>query len=157
MEFEQGRSEKAAQLHLLQNQDEWRGIRRTGHERKGGDRWDARGEGGVWCRCHTTPRVSLFTPYKVAKGPEPRLAMTYQRYTYGVTESGRKFEICDDWTVPDRRHLVLEEPWVGRTIFLERSRLNNTKTLKREDFRMLLSKEAQKGRTAWADVEDDES
>ena len=91
MDFEQGRSEKAAQLHLLDNQREWRNIRRTGHEKKGGDRWHARGEDGVWCRSHTTPRVSLFTPYKIAKGLESKLAMAYQRYTYGVTESGKTF------------------------------------------------------------------
>ena len=154
LEFEQGRSEKAAQLHLLQNQEEWRNIRKTGQEKKGGDRWQVRGEDGIWCRSHTTPRVSLFTPYKVARGPESRLAMTYQRYTYGVTESARKFEMCDDWTVPDRRYLVLEEPWIGHTIFHERSRAKDKKILEKGDFRALMSKEARRGRTAWSDIED---
>ena len=43
------------------------------------------------------------------------------RFTYGVTESGRCFEFHDDWTLPGRKHMLMEEPWVGFTIFVERS------------------------------------
>ena len=156
MEFQQGRSEKAAHLHLLEAKNEWTKLKKTGSERKGGDRWRDRGRDGVWCRSHTTPRLSLFTPYKVARGPEAKTAMNFQRYTYGVTEHGDRFEICDDWTVPDRRHLMLAKPWVGHTIFIERSRIVGNERLSKEDFRKLVNEEARHERVAWADLEDDD-
>ena len=146
----------AAQLHMLRAKDEWTQIRKTGHELRGGDRWGSRGEDGVWRREHTTPRVSLFTPYKVAKGPGAKVAMAHQRITYGVTKSGKKFEMTDDWTLPDRQHLVLAEPWVGHTIFVERPKKSATGRMAGPNFGGTLEKEGRPRRPAWADVYDDE-
>ena len=69
MEYKSGRSGKAAQLHSLETREArelWESIMKTGHELRGGDRWIMKGECGVWCRAHTTPRLAKFTPYKVA-------------------------------------------------------------------------------------------
>ena len=46
--------------------------------------------------------------------------MHQTRFTSGVTASGRSFEFHDDWTKPERSHLVLDEAWVGYTVFAER-------------------------------------
>ena len=121
MIFETGRAAKAAKLHSIvfnknpndsaasqeslksignammsigrQNpKDSWNNIRTLGNKLRGGDRWKSRGEKGVWHRMHVTPRISLFTPYKDAKGPESNIAMQSSRFTCGVTESGRTFE-----------------------------------------------------------------
>jgi hypothetical protein len=124
MDFPEGRSNKAAQLHSIQdpvNKKDWSELRKTGHEKRGGDDWISRGQNGTWHRQHSTPRVSLFTPYKVAKGPKARVPLSHVRFTYGTTESGKTFEFHDDWTLPSRKHYVLEEPWVGYSIFTERS------------------------------------
>ena len=123
MKFEEGRSSKAAKLHSVgvrKAKTLWSIIKNTGHARRGGDNWRKRGEGGVWHRDHTTPRLSLFTPYKVARGPPGKKSLNHVRFTYGVTERGRCFEFHDDWTLPERRHKLMEEPWVGFTVFAER-------------------------------------
>lgn len=56
----------------------------------------------------------------MAKGPAKDVALYESRFTCGVTSTGKIFEVYDDWTRPDRRHLVLEEPWLGYTVFVER-------------------------------------
>ena len=151
MVFETGRAAKAAKLHSLQaggdynkcsaemynptnsvdramcsigksgGKGSWSAIRRVGNDLRGGDRWKSRGDKGVWHRWHLTPRVSLFTPYKVAKGPTPNMSLQASRFTCGVTESGQAFEFVDDWTRPDNRHRTLSEPWIGFTIFTEKA------------------------------------
>ena len=45
--------------------------------------------------------------------------MQSSRFTCGVTEGGRTFEFFDNWTQPDNRHKVLDEPWIGFTVFHE--------------------------------------
>ena len=144
MSFEGGRAEKAANLHsmrvkldadvgsdgaidkllssihLVDGQRAWKDIRAAANDERGGDRWKSRGSGGTWHRWHTTPRLALFTPYKVAKGPSKDISMNHQRFTCGVTKSGKSFEFFDDWTRPDSSHRTLEEPWIGYTVFLER-------------------------------------
>ena len=42
-------------------------------------------------------------------------------FTYGITAEVRSFEFHDDWTKPERAHMALDEPWVGYTVFTERS------------------------------------
>ena len=123
MEFVDGRSIKAAKLHSIEVGDaktEWDNLRKTGHDKRGGDAWISRGKDGIWHRQHTTPRRSLFTPYKVSKGPRSGISLNHIRFTRGVTESGKSFEFHDDWTLPETRHKVLEEPWLGYTVFAER-------------------------------------
>ena len=158
MIFAEGRSNKAAQLHSLSRelaQKNWRYIKNTGHERRGGDQWVCRGGQGIWHREHSTPRLSLFTPYKVAKGPSGKTALHQKRFTCGVTESGKSFEFHDDWSLPQRRHMVMEEPWVGYTIFTDRS----VSLGQAQEYRTSILKERQvllnAGRGAWADMDSD--
>ena len=150
MSFESGRAAKAAALHAVSfakgthttrddhsctiarctNSDvddpfggdlsSWQAVRAAANDQRGGDRWRSRGAEGVWHRWHTSPRTSLFTPYKVAKGPASSISLKRLRFTYGVTAKGRCFEFHDDWTKPERAHMVLDEPWTGYTIFTER-------------------------------------
>lgn len=126
MSFEKGRAAKAAQLHAVSDRVEskpeiaWKVIQDKANDQKGGDRWKTRGIEGTWHRLHVTPRKSLFTPYKVAKGPGQGLKLTQTRFTRGITQSGQAFEFHDDWTVPMNSHRVMEESWVGSTVFVER-------------------------------------
>ena len=138
MNFETGRAAKAAALHSMtvapthNNNDcndndydtgsfaDWQSVRRAANDQRGGDRWKSRGVDGIWHRWHTSPRVSLFTPYRVAKGPASSIGLHQHRFTYGVTSAGRTFEFHDDWTKPERAHMVLDEPWLGYTVFTER-------------------------------------
>ena len=99
----------------------WQAVRVAANDQRGGDRWKSREAEGIWHRWHTSPRTSLFTPYRVAKGPASSVSLKRLRFTYGVTAKGRSFEFHDDWTKPERAHMVLDEPWVGYTIFIERS------------------------------------
>ena len=151
MSFESGRAAKAAALHAVsaamaphkkrgdysctiarctdgdaveaQERDLscWHAVRRAANDQRGGDRWKSRGVEGIWHRWHTSPRTSFFTPYKVAKGPASSVSLKRLRFTYGITAEGRSFEFHDDWTKPERAHMVLDEPWVGYTVFTERS------------------------------------
>ena len=158
MGFPEGRSGKAAQLHSIEIHEavkNWNELRKTGHEKRGGDDWISRGDKGCWHRRHCTPRVSLFTPYKVARGPASRIPLSHVRFTRGVTESGQAFEFHDDWTVPEQKHRVLEEPWVGYTIFTEMSASLWAQTCARWPFRGVLGQDIQKlldKRCAWADL-----
>ena len=140
--YKEGRADKAAKLHSLRSKDQggaraqeeeitramssldgagdtWNDIRRVGNDVRGGDRWKSRGHEGTWHRWHVTPRRSMFTPYRVSKGPGKEVALRSSRFTCGVTQSGKKFEVYDDWTRPDRRHMLLDEPWMGYTVFTE--------------------------------------
>ena len=87
-------------------------------DRRGGDFWKSRGEGGVWHRIHAKPRRSLFTPFKVAKGPSSHEKLSGTRFTKGVAQSGQKFEFHDRWTKRENSHRILDEPWIGCTTFI---------------------------------------
>ena len=114
-----------------------------------GDRWKSKGDNGVWHRWHVTPRLSLFTPYRVAKGPAPGTSLQPHRFTCGVTQSGRSFEFHDDWTKESNHHRHLEEPWVGFTVFSERSG-DNVKVLEQCDGHSATMQRGFQGR--WADA-----
>ena len=175
MSFETGRAEKAAKLHTinykvangnrvednfervmnsvdrLSGGEAWKNIRKAGNDLRGGGRWKTRGKKGVWHRWHVTPRISLFTPYRVAKGPGKGTALSSSRFTCGVTASGESFEFFDDWTTLANRHRVLTESWVGYTIFKERSVSNLEVQLDRP------SKHCTTSTKCWADcMSDDE-
>ena len=68
LEFRSGRSEKAVGLHNLEG-------KRTG------DSWDSRGCSGKWVRKHGSWRSTLFTPYKVTKGPGGEAELAVWRKT----------------------------------------------------------------------------
>ena len=118
-----GRSEKAAGLHLLDESSspEWNSIRSQFKHKWGGDRWLCRGYKGVWQRFHSTSRNSLFTLFKVAKGFNAGVDIQLLRFTKGITKSGQKFEFRDRWRQPERAHPILDELWIGYTVFAETS------------------------------------
>ena len=118
MSFELGRAAKAAALHAIsaamgthttrgeysctiarctdgdtveacsEDLSSWQAVGRAANDHRGGDRWKSRGVDGVWHRWHTSPRLSLFTPYKVAKGPASGVSLKRLRFTYGITADG---------------------------------------------------------------------
>jgi hypothetical protein len=130
MRYQGGRAGKAAQLHQLGTADKdgrtgmqlWEAMSDRFIDQKGGDHWKSRGEEGVWQRVHTKPRKSLFTPFKVAKGPKKSESLNIKRFTKGVTQSGREFEFHDDWQRSDNAHRMLEEKWIGCTTFVVKGR-----------------------------------
>ena len=143
MTFSDGRASKAAQLHLVQVVDPKELREQIKHpvdhyqglalwdimgdrlvDRRGGDFWKARGEGGVWNRIHTKPSRTLFTPYKVAKGQTNNEKLNNIRFTKGVTQSGREFEFHDDWQKSENSHRILDEQWVGCTTFISVDKSN---------------------------------
>ena len=142
MKYVEGRASKAAQLHLVQDVEEtvaepsdkendggdgialWDCMGDRFIDKRGGDFWKSRGECGVWHRIHAKPRRSLFTPYKVAKGPSSSDSLNGVRFTKGVTQSGHKFEFHDSWQKPDNSHRILDEPWIGCTTFIREDQIS---------------------------------
>ena len=94
MEYSQGRAAKAAQLHTVEDVIEeepeklWNVMQDWANDQQGGDRWKFKGTNGTWHRLRTTPGRSLFTPYKVAKGPGQGIKINPKRFTRGITQSG---------------------------------------------------------------------
>ena len=129
-----GRADKAAQLHTLGHGDIggdngngmqwWDKASDRLMDRKGGDKWKTAGEGGVWRRLHLKPRRSLFTPYKVSKGPSSSDRLGKIRFTKGITRSGQEFEFRDNWQDPLTAHRLLDEHWVGCTTFIDEAEVN---------------------------------
>ena len=76
---------------------------------------ESRGAHGEWARLHATPRRSLFTPCRVARGPAHPDCLRTRRVTECVDFEGNKFRIDDDWREPGRAHKVLDLPWTGLT------------------------------------------
>lgn len=63
--------------------------------------------------------ASLFTPFRIKKGPGSGTRLLSRRVTRGVTVEGEKFEIEDDWRDPACSHRTLGCAWSGRTFFFE--------------------------------------
>ena len=130
MQVVDGRAGKAAQLHRLGRADAENGMQWWDvtsdkfMDRKGGDKWKTAGERGVWRRLHLKPRKSLFTPYKVSKGPSSSDRLGRIRFTKGVTRSGRQFEFHDNWQDPLTAHRLLDEHWVGCTTFIDEAKVD---------------------------------
>ena len=130
MQVVDGRAGEAAQLHRLGRADAgdgmqwWDATSDKFMDRKGGDKWKTAGEGGVWRRLHLKPRRSLFTPYKVSKGPSSSDRLGRIRFTKGVTRSGQEFEFHDNWQDPLTAHRLLDEHWVGCTTFIDEAKVD---------------------------------
>ena len=138
MGYAEGRAGKAAQLHHLGREGNngtasvgshsgqyfWDAMDDRYSDKQGGDFWKSRGEGGVWHRIHAKPRRSLFTPFKVAKGPESSERLRGTRFTKGVTRSGQTFEFHDSWQTPNDGHRLLDEHWIGCTTFVVEGKAN---------------------------------
>ena len=121
MTFVDGRAGKAAQLHSVDKGLRlWDAVRDRFADQQGGDRWKHSGAAGIWQRAHLKPRRALFTPYKVPRGPCSPVSLSHIRFTKGVSQSGIEFEFHDDWTAARNSHRLLDEPWVGCSIFVEK-------------------------------------
>ena len=84
------------------------------------DSWSSVGVEGIWKREHRRPRVSLFTPMRVAKGPSANSHLSRIRQTRGVRlDTLESFEIADDWTQSGNAHRRMSFPWVGTKTFQE--------------------------------------
>ena len=134
LEVVAGRAAIAQQLHAAdisqiatEDIERGRGDRRSLPEparsqaiEKGVDSWSSARGGGRWLREHRTTRRALFTPYKVAGGPDRETRMMRYRVTTGACScNGERFKITDDWMKPSNTHRLLKSSWVGTTEFRE--------------------------------------
>jgi hypothetical protein len=139
MEFREGRAQKAAQLHSITR------LNPQGKFQEGGvgDRWEERGEQGMWIRVHRTPRVGLFNPCKVPRGPGRGTRISSLRETIGIDESGCKFSMSDNW-LKEGTPRTLPRRWTGITMF----RVEEFDDLKfGKDQRRQRGKDSQRGRS----------
>lgn len=175
--YQAGPAEKAAKLHALvrgksagsqdatissilnrvdkemlsigrSDSESWSKIRKLRNDVRGGDRWrKSTGCNGIWHRWHNTLRVAMFTSFKVSKGPSSGTSLQSVRFTCGVIRSGEGFEIFDDWTRLENSHKVLDEPWVGYSVFTGKPGCNFDLKRQRGDIPLSL------GGGRWADEE----
>jgi hypothetical protein len=95
-------------------------LRQSAAETRGVDSWSSTGDGGRWRREHRSRRRALFTPYKVAGGPDRETRMKRCRVTEGVySDTGEGFRIVDDWMKPNNTHRLLRCSWTGTTEYQE--------------------------------------
>ena len=87
------------------------------------DSWGREGKEGRWTRIHRSARRALFTPFKVASGPNLKTSTLKRiRITRGIFfASGKTFKVIDDWAIRANAHRVLEGSWMGTTDFRETS------------------------------------
>ena len=156
-----GRAEKAAQLHSLDrdngpdNMQWWDVASDKLMDRKGGDKWKSAGENGVWRRLHLKPRRSLFTPYKVSKGPSSSDRLGKIRFTKGITRSGQEFEFHDNWQDPLTAHRLLDEHWVGCTTFVDDAKVDLLAIQMTRSSSRAKPMDKDGARLAWSEILDD--
>ena len=95
-----GRADKAPQLNEMKKNDDY---------------WEV---GDGWTRRHAKPRVALFTPMKVAGGPQNGLAVGEIRVTLGHYADGQTFSRADLWKELKDAHSLRAKPWTGCTTFI---------------------------------------
>ena len=66
---------------------------------------------------HSNSRRELYVPTGEDDYPCHISDLEAVRTTFGVTESGKHFEIEDNWRRPGRAHRRLDEGWTVRTVF----------------------------------------
>ena len=92
MSKREGRAKAAAQLYdilpaqpatraTMARQDPDRPIIIYPNGSQDADVWESRGAGGVWKRRHNKLRLSLFTPFRVPRGPSRSTILTFRRRT----------------------------------------------------------------------------
>ena len=135
IDYSEGRSSIAQKLHSMGLATEYRSngdlettpaVDKQGHLDNAAarysekDLWASRGTDGVWHRQHKRVRRSLFTPLRVAQGPDSGVHLVRLRTTKGMNlVDYRPFTIVDDWTQPSNSHRILRFPWIGSTTFQE--------------------------------------
>ena len=105
--FAEGRSGAAAKLHTLGPADVWN-VEKKGTKLN-------------MIKTHSVPRKELFTPSGEEDYPVHNGDLEAVRITIGVTESGKLFEIEDNWKRPGRSGRTLPESWTGHTTFVVRA------------------------------------
>ena len=101
--FAGGRSEAAVKLHMLEQKDSWK-IERHGTNLS-------------MVKTHSVLRKKLYVPNGTEDYPIHSCDLEAVRVTTGVTESGKIFEIEDNWRRPGRSSRRLSAPWAGQTHF----------------------------------------
>ena len=92
-----------------------------------------------------TPRRAMFTPFKVASGPDGTVDLSKVRVTRGkYLDTGESFEIVDDFSKSADAHRILRAGWLGETEFRDSTELVEENPCE------------QKKLVSWADMEDDE-
>ena len=77
-----------------------------------------KGKANTWKRKHTSWRWSMFTPFKVSKGPKSSDKIGKYRITQGVDVNGKEFTIVDKWREVEDPHKCLATKWRGTTTFV---------------------------------------
>ena len=131
VEYPSGRSAIAQNLHLVfgpsngqidrvPDPELQEGLKNGAAKYSEKDVWSSRGQDGVWHRQHLRVRRSLFTPLRVAQGPDAGVHLMRVRTTKGINlVTMQPFTLVDDWTQPANSHRVLGFPWIGNTAFQE--------------------------------------
>ena len=124
LEFREGRMERGGKLQYLaktqrqaQAQDHMISVCEKYDRSHRQDKWISRGADGEWTRLHDTPRRSLFTPCRVARGPAHPDKLEGKRVRVGVFADGEQFKLEDGWRERGLAHRVLNKPWTGVTRF----------------------------------------
>ena len=101
--FADGRSDAAAKLHLLEEKDCWN-VDQNGTHLKA-------------TKTHRIARSGLYLPGGEDDYPIHSSNLEAIRITSGVTESGKVFEIEDNWRRLGQGRRELAERWTGSTTF----------------------------------------
>ena len=109
-----GRAEKSSDLNAIDS------------ARNESDKWLPRMLGECWRRVHFKPRQSLFTPMKVARGPDTAEAVGKYRHTLAWSSDGRLEYLIDEWKNIAYPHRKLSQPFTGMTIFCNEPNLLTT-------------------------------
>ena len=86
----------------------------------GDDLWEPGQAPESRARRHNKPRLSFFTPMKVAGGPVNAIDVGSTGVTVGEYVGGGSFCEVDKWNEAKERHRRLKGPWVGYTYFLNK-------------------------------------
>ena len=124
LEVVAGRAAIARQLHSLHEERQPRDCvtnavtRNSGEKSTPADRavdfWRSSGCQGMWTREHRTPRRHLFSPFRVAGGPDREARLKrYRTTTDTYIADGESFKVTDDWLPPGNAHRPVRGSWTS--------------------------------------------
>lgn len=125
VEFREGRSAKAPELHALEFAERLKNPKNDGIQTDKGKRLRQAGVRDIWesagyllIRVHNRPRGKVFTPIDIK--PDAQLSGTRVqtlRVTWGFHEDGTSFCTKDSWTNLGCANHVTVKPWTGYSVF----------------------------------------